>query len=195
MHILATIQAEYWQPGIGDPTLIGWLTVLAYLIASFLCVSCALRVNRLPVLRQSAQFLWLWWNLAIILLLLGINKQLDVQSWLRITGKELIRTYGWYQHRITIYIGIATILFISVLAILMFLGRAIRSFWQKYWLVMLGFVLLNSYILLRAPAVSHAIDWLLHWQLYKLEYTWLLEIGGIACIAVSAMNNLHRSTQ
>ena len=149
MHTLAVIQEqeEYWNLGIGDPTLIGWLTVAAYLVASFLCIYCALRVSRFPFFSQSVQLPWLWWSLAIILLLLGLNKQLDIQSWFRITGKEVIKTQGWYQHRMTIYMGVATILFTSILTILVFLGRAIQSLWQKYWLILFGIVLLSSYIL------------------------------------------------
>ncbi|MDJ0795260.1 MAG: hypothetical protein QNJ51_00235 [Calothrix sp. MO_167.B12] len=191
MHILATIQKEHWQVLIGDPTPIGWLTFVAYLIACFLCVFWALRISRFSSLRQSGQLPWLWWSLAIILLLLGLNKQLDIQSWLRIASKELTIAQGWSNHRSTMYIGSAAVLFTTVLALLVFVGRALRNLWQKYWLVLLGLVFLNSYILFRAPPIFRATRLLLNWRLEELQNSWLLEIAGIACIGVSAMNNLR----
>ena len=35
--ILAFTEADRWRPGIGDPTFMGWLTVVAYFTASLLC--------------------------------------------------------------------------------------------------------------------------------------------------------------
>ena len=32
-----TVNIYDWEPGIGDPTFIGWFTVFAYLIAAVLC--------------------------------------------------------------------------------------------------------------------------------------------------------------
>jgi len=34
-----------WMPGIGDPTLLGWLTVAAYFTAAGLCLRAALRAG------------------------------------------------------------------------------------------------------------------------------------------------------
>ena len=33
-----------WRPGVGDPTFIGWLTVLAYLVAAGLCTRCEVQL-------------------------------------------------------------------------------------------------------------------------------------------------------
>ena len=34
---LAFTEADHWRPGIGDPTFMGWLTVVAYFTAVPLC--------------------------------------------------------------------------------------------------------------------------------------------------------------
>ena len=41
--ILSEIVDGRWRPGIGDPTVVGWLTVAAYLVAAFACGWAAFR--------------------------------------------------------------------------------------------------------------------------------------------------------
>ncbi len=195
MQIIAIIQPEHWQPGIGDPTPLGWFTFVEYLFTCFLCVSWALRISRYHSLRQSGQLPWLWWSLAIILLLLGLNKQLDIQSWLRITGKELAIAQGWSDYRNTIYIGSAVVLLSTILAVLVFVVKTLHKIWYKYWLVLLGLLLLNSYILFRAPPIFRATSSLLNWHLEEFHQSWILEIAGITCIAIAAMKNLRNSSK
>ncbi|CCQ53934.1 hypothetical protein CWATWH0402_4702 [Crocosphaera watsonii WH 0402] len=46
------ISGNSWQPGIGDPTILGWLTVFSYFLTAFCCFKCGHK-NR----RDS----WIWW--------------------------------------------------------------------------------------------------------------------------------------
>jgi hypothetical protein len=111
-----------WSPGIGDPTVIGWLTVLAYLIAAGLCFrvfratrggrsvgalgstlalvlpwpSHRRRLEAIPVETRMAS---LWLGLAVLLLLLGINKQLDLQTAFTEIGRIVAHRYDWYDKR------------------------------------------------------------------------------------------------
>ena len=34
-----------WVPGIGDPSLMGWLTVVAYFVTAFLCYRASRKAN------------------------------------------------------------------------------------------------------------------------------------------------------
>src|SRR5438105_1302226 len=91
LPLLAFTKGDQWRPGIGDPTFIGWLTVVAYAGAAVLCIRDALREKEAPARRAF------WSILGVMMILLGINKQLDLQTWLTITGRRIALTEGWYE--------------------------------------------------------------------------------------------------
>ena len=71
----------HWSPGIGDPSVMGWVTVALYLVAAWLCFLCSRRSRVLA--RRASGARWeprLWGLFALFLLALGVNKQLDLQS-------------------------------------------------------------------------------------------------------------------
>src|SRR3569833_3825399 len=93
---LGFTDADHWRPGIGDPTVVGWVTVIAYAVAAVLCLQSALRILHVKDAGPRVVF---WSVLAVIMLLLGINKQLDLQTWFTLEGKKLALSEGWYNHR------------------------------------------------------------------------------------------------
>ena len=61
-----------WKPGIGDPTVYGWLAAAAYALGALLCW----RASRRAPARERK-----FWLIAMALLaFLAINKQLDLQT-------------------------------------------------------------------------------------------------------------------
>ena len=85
---LEAVSDGRWTPGIGDASWAGWLTLAAYAVAACLA---ALALPFVPVRIASAEtsprdarnerLLAAFWLLAfIIVMALGINKQLDLQS-------------------------------------------------------------------------------------------------------------------
>jgi len=79
-----------WSPQISDPTIWGWLTVVNY-FGAFSCAAWAVRIDR-----RRANF---WIFVSLIMLALGINKQLDLQALLTVVGREIALQDGWYQDR------------------------------------------------------------------------------------------------
>jgi hypothetical protein len=174
--ILAVVIDRKWQLGIGDPTFFGWFTVVAYLVTAGLCVLCAKQAAIAPkrydldddlddldiyIPRQRpSQLRWLWWGLGIILLILAINKQLDLQTWFTYTARDLAKADGWYAQRrmyqlaFIIAIALTISLFLAILAI------AIKDYWHQVWLAIIGLGLLGSFIVIRAVSFHH-IDVLL----------------------------------
>lgn len=166
-----------WSPGIGDPSLLGWLTVLGYFLASFLCIRAA---------RQDTSATNLWRILAFALALLGVNKQLDLQSLLTVVGRELARAGGWFDQRreiqrlFVLMIGLAAIV-LSVVVPVTLIGRSryIRA-------ACVGFVLLAAFISIRAASFHH-VDRFLKSAILGARFNWIFELGGIAMIAFAAM--------
>ena len=79
-----------WKPGIGDPTIGGWITVVLYLLAMISCWMTA---------RSGIKEQRIWTAISILFLGLGINKQLDLQSALTAAGRVIAFGQGWYDQR------------------------------------------------------------------------------------------------
>src|SRR5688572_33006079 len=97
--LLASLSSGQWKPGIGDPTLLGWLTVAVYLAGAAICWKAAAASvgTRWPTYTRGEPLFWL--VCAVFLLCLGVNKQLDLQTWFTVLGKSLAKDTGWYEQR------------------------------------------------------------------------------------------------
>ena len=92
LAVLAVTVDGRWHPGIGDPTFLGWFTAFSYLAAAWLCRRAGRRVRGK---HPDARRMRLAWSLmALLMLALGINKQLDLQSWLTYVGKDMAIQQG-----------------------------------------------------------------------------------------------------
>src|SRR5215204_4654788 len=92
-----------WHVGIGDPTLIGWVTVAGYFLGAsvaFLAYrSCRSEGQRFDPARAreggNQRLLASFWLLACITLTaLGINKQLDMQTLLTQAMRDVAHMQG-----------------------------------------------------------------------------------------------------
>ena len=170
-----------WEAGIGDPTLLGWLTVAAYLLAGILCWRAAARAGR----RDPRSFLF-WAIFTAFMFALAVNKQLDLQSLFTAVLKQFAKSTGWYEDR-----RIFQAIFIGIIA---FFGAAfalLAWIWTSRMLpqnrlTLLGGIFLLSFIVIRAASFHH-LDEILGTPLTFLRINHLLELGGIACIAVGAL--------
>ncbi|MDB4983500.1 MAG: isopropylmalate isomerase [Myxococcales bacterium] len=205
-----------WSPGIGDPNIVGWVTVVAYFTASFLCwrrfrelrepagarapgrtaslgwvllaflpfpfLGARRRLLAMPV-RERLRSLWL--TLAVVLFLLGINKQLDLQTALTELGRIVARTFGWYADRRPVQLGF--IVFVALVGLttfrtMLFLARgALRNLRA----VLAGTLFVICFVTIRAASFHH-VDRLLGRDIGGFRMNWVLELGGILFIIVGA---------
>ena len=190
---VTTINGE-WQPGIGDPTFMGWFTVFAYLATCVLCIICAKETFRIPDKYQLHDYHWFWWGLALIFLLLGINKQLDLQTLFTITAKKMALTSGWYGDRRLFQALFIGWLIFGFLAFFAWVKKYFRQIEKEFKLILYGLAFLSAFIVIRATSFHH-VDQLLHINLLGFKMNWILELGGIACIAfgaIKSLENLHQ---
>jgi hypothetical protein len=169
-----------WTPGMGDPSLGGWLTVLLYFLAAWRCwLAC--RNCATPQRRERR----LWLFLALLLVALGINKQLDLQSAVTEFGRVLAYEQGWYETRAKVQaamvIGIGLLALVTSGALLSIQRGASRP--AK--LAVVGFGLLALFVSVRAVSIHH-FDRFIASQWLGLRANWLLEIGGILVILCAA---------
>lgn len=167
-----------WEPGIGDPTVAGWITVAAYAVAMVLSYRCYRKMPSGP----EAQF---WLGVTVVMALLGINKQLDLQTWFTQFGRDMALEQGWYQRR-----RMVQVLFIGWLVLL----GVVAQQWLLGWLKHLsqharraatGLLLLTIFVIVRATSFHH-VDRLLGISLDGLRVNVVLELGGIGLIVLAA---------
>ncbi len=128
-----------WRPEIGDPTFMGWFTVVAYGVAALLAWRA-----------WSARRERIWLGTAVLMVLLCVNKQFDLQSLFTDIGREIARHGGWYEDRRLVQKGF-------VLAVLAGAGVfggwfvwRFREFLAHHKLLVAGLFLLLMFIVVRA---------------------------------------------
>lgn len=166
-----------WTPTIGDPSPLGWLTVLAYLLAAAVCWQASRRARA-----RDTRF---WTILSALLVALGINKQLDLQSLFTQTARDLAQWQGWYEYRQTLQTaflaGLAAAVAVAIsLSVVICRGRP-RGFLISWT----GATLLLGFVLARAVSF-HATDRMIREKLGGLQLNHVLEIGGIGLVALGA---------
>ncbi|PPE65050.1 hypothetical protein [Caldimonas caldifontis] len=178
-----------WTPGIGDPTVMGWLTVLAYLGAGGLAL-----VN-LQAARRTRLAWHYWAALAALMALLALNKQLDLQTWFTQFGRDLALSQGWYDNRRVVQVAFILLLAGAAAGVSVLLWQQLRQSWRGYRLSAVGVAVLMTFIVIRA-ATFHHIDILLGWGLAGVNLNHLLELGAIGLIAAGAWQwrKFHRKT-
>lgn len=206
-----------WSPGIGDPTFVGWITAFAYLVVSGLCfhifrqyrakalrsgqsgyalpLSALLiafvgggdRLARLPLPGRLAA-LWLW--IGVLLLSLGINKQLDLQTALTEIGRMMAADEGWYERRAQVQLAFIVAVVLIGAWCLSAVVRLARGGLRTVRGVLLGTLFLMCFVAIRASSFHH-VDALLGYHFAGFKLNWLIELGGISFVGVSAYLNRH----
>ena len=175
-----------WSPGIGDPTLVGWATVVLYFLGAWQCY----RVATIFTIKLRPYEGVIWWTLVYGLLALGINKQLDLQSALTEIGRILATQQGWYEKRYKVQVifiyGVAAFATLATIA----LAFVARKAPVATLFTLAGCVFLLTFIFIRAASFHH-FDLYINSVFLGLRMNWILEIGGIFIIIIGARWRLH----
>src|ERR1051325_4494275 len=172
-----------WHPEVGDPTFLGWFTVIAYALAAWLSLRAGLlRVRQSGADGEAARC---WLSIALMLALLGINKQLDLQTLLIELGRRAARAEGWYEQRRLVQLLFVGALAIAMTVFLLTLLVKRRDFIAQTPLALAGIIFLTAFVFIRASTINHA-DRLLGRRVHDKSWAWILEVGGNICIGVSA---------
>lgn len=167
-----------WRPEIGDPSLMGWLTVAAYAAAA---LAAFVADSRAPHGRRGP-----WLAVAVLMAFLCVNKELDLQSLVTDVGRALSREYGWYESRRDVQKWfVAGVVAAAVLASGAVALR-FRAFWRERRLLAAGLAFLLTFIVVRAISFHH-VDEFLGLRPGGVKMNWLLELGGIALVFAAAL--------
>lgn len=165
-----------WSPGIGDPTAWGWFTVFNYFVSAIMCIYAS---------RNDQNYSRFWTAMAIFMLALCVNKQLDIQSLFTAIGREISVKGGWYNNRrvfqkefIYALILLSTLFTISIAVILRKSSRYVIG-------SSIGLTILISFIVARASSFNY-IDSALGLRFFAITLNHYAENLGIMIILINA---------
>ncbi len=167
-----------WEAGIGDPTVVGWITVVAYGVSAALSLRCA---------RRTAIGLehWFWVGAAVALILLGFNKQLDLQTLVTQIGRDMAMRGGWYGERRVAQAAFVSALAVAGLVALVWLLWLVRRLPRATQAAGVGLVLLVVFIVIRGASFHH-IDQMVGSSFEGIRFNWILELTPLLLIGIAA---------
>lgn len=184
---LNAMVSESLKVYMGDPTVVGWATVFVYFLATLRCTYKATESKKFG---GNYQF---WLYLAALLLFLGINKQLDLQTWFEQTMKALAEERGWYEHKALLQKIFITILGFGMLTILISFRLYLANTWRNYKLTWIGTALLCLFILVRAAAFNR-LGFLGSHDILGFDITEILEVLAILLVILGTFLHTEQSS-
>ena len=175
-----------WRPGIGDPSFMGWLTVAAYAAAAVLCFIAARRCLVAPDDGQGSRRRRMWLGVGVLMSLLCINKQLDLQSLFTDVGRVVAARGGWYDERRSVQFWFVIAVAAAGAMIFVIMAWKTRSILRERKLLLLGLSSMITFIVIRAASFHHVGE-ILGSELLGIRVNWIIELSGIALIAISAV--------
>jgi hypothetical protein len=187
MSFLADLQScalMRWSPGIGDPTAMGWITVMVYLAAAAVAVVVA---SRAPFPAGSRRRERLFWALlAAVLLALAVNKQLDLQSYVTALGRCAARHQGWYDRRRLVQEMVILGLLVVMVLLAVGLWRLMRGTLARSGAALAGLILVLGFVAIRAAGFHH-VDALIKMDVRNMRLNWLFELTGPGLIGLAGL--------
>jgi hypothetical protein len=127
-----------------------------------------------------------WLATGLLLILLGLNKELDLQTLLTAEARAFSKSVGLYEQRrlmqaifLLALTGIGAVALTVLIAWLRGSSKWVKS-------AAAGIVLLFTFVVVRASSFHHIDQWVTI-DIAGLRSGWLLELAGIAVIGVSAV--------
>ena len=182
---LAVTVGGRWQPGIGDPTPLGWLTVTAYAAASVACYLAS---------RRSRAARW-WLSFAAVLAPLAVNKALDLQSWFTHAGRRLARDQGWYMsHGPAQVVAIAAVAVLALVLTASFSRLTRRRAGAAVRLAAIAVTYQVTFVIVRSISL-HEIDRLLGVNAGPFRLNHVFECAGLAVVIAAAIGAMTTRRQ
>ncbi|MBD3347439.1 MAG: hypothetical protein GF401_20475 [Chitinivibrionales bacterium] len=179
----------HWRPGIHDPSLVGWIIFSGYLLSAAIAAWVGFKSSFDMPSETKKQLLWR--IVGLVMILMAVNKQLDLQSLGIDIGRAVARSRGWYQSRRTFQKFFA--LAFGIIALGMFASALwyLRDILKDYYLLIIGFCFLGTFIVVRAAMFQHIhIDPPL--TIPRIRIRWLFELAGSLLVSIAGIAEIAK---
>lgn len=181
-----------WWPSIGDPTPMAWAIVGLYLAAAVLGARCFIRRGEIgPVLARRYGVFWLL--VMFFMILLGVNKQWDLQ----VAAHELARNtaidLGWFGERDRLKRWFAAGVAGAGVLLGLMLFFLLRGLWRMLWPALAGLAVLGLFALERVVhflVIELPLDRAL---IGPVQINHAIESCGIVLVAAGALAAARRA--
>ena len=173
-----------WQPEIGDPTALGWLTVILYFMTAHSVWRFILLGGHNGQFNIPGRKVF-WYGLLGLLILLGFNKQLDLQSLATELAKSYAHEYGWYKDRRIFQTFFIYGLFVFAGLAVLYVVFRFRALFRLDYLTLAGVFALTIFVLIRATSIHH-MDHLISLRYSGISVNFILEVSGLLLILIDS---------
>lgn len=179
-----------WTPGIGDPTVSGWLTVFAYFTAAVLSLRVWRQARFSDQKFHRETSFWAW--AAIALIAFGINKQLDLQSLFTELARMWAKQDGWYNDRRTVQKMAIALMVAGIGAAALLVFYLLRKASAEAKIGAIGLAMVFAFVLIRAASFHH-VDAFIRSTFWGFDWNTILEVPGILIIAFCAARLVNKN--
>ncbi len=144
-----------WHFQANDNTRGGWLAFFLYVTLAFLSWREVARQGSSGNVHRSTLPPSFWLLLSLGVTALGINKQLDLQTWLIQFGRDIVASEGFLAYRRLINAGFVAAAAIAAAFAATYLWRLARRTTNPARLVVIGTVALVGFVLVRVASINH----------------------------------------
>ena len=179
----------HWQPKIGDPSFVGWFTVLSYYLCAGLSLAYVLKGKDWPV-RRFRIFI------TVVVLVLGISKHVNLPGAITEIGRLIAYQMGGYEARRSIQ---GVMVFVVALGLLLIIRRsasreAFLAVRERGAPEIICLSYLCGLAILRAISL-HQVGALLSAEVFGVRVNWIVELAGIyALVAILLMRILAQTS-
>ena len=159
-----------------------WVTVVTYLIAALLSAGAAGQA----AVRCQARERRFWRITTVLLVLLGINELLDMQTLLTSVGRAHAIANNWYDQRRKVQFALVIILGVAAAFAGLVMLRVTRRSHATVRLALAGLIFIGLFVLLRAASFHH-LDEVFGRGAPEFNWGSLQEIAGILMVAGAAV--------
>jgi hypothetical protein len=184
--ISLSVLLHEWVFRLGDGTFWGWLITALYgiTIAGSLYYIHSMRRSTTP--EKTIRIC-----ITVVLVLLGVNKQLDLQTLIIVTGRMIAAGHGWMVYRRTIqeFFAIGILLCVGVAGLVVILR--LRRCLLHVWLECTGITILLGFAIIRTASINH-IGWVTVLEDTRLQHIHAFELAGLLCIMAALYINIAK---
>ena len=183
--MVASIMQVNWSSGMGDLTIIGWLTVGEYFAA---CICCFVAGKKIEPMGDNAarKERRIWLSIAILFFALGISRLLGLETTLLKIGRSIAFSEGWYPKRQNFELAFIAGVTLTCLAALRALVIWLRKAPLSTWVGVTGTILIIAYLFIRAASL-HQIDVFIARKFLVFRWNWIFEMEGIGLVIFASM--------
>ena len=185
MENLMACAAKNWELRIGDGNWTGWLITAAYTGLVFYITRLLFIIIRSQAIDRR-QYMGFWSCIIMIYIFLGLNKQLDLQTFLTGTGRCMSKLEGWYRERRAVQLFLIMGGLVIVSAFLLSFVLYFRRILTTSYLACLGVTCSLIFVVLRAVSFHH-VDQFFKIQFYDVKIHAIIETVGIILVLVNGM--------